>query len=62
MLNVAYNGFGREGCRALGAALGQNSTLKELDIRNNRVYMDDVGALLKGLEANTTLGTIRVSL
>jgi len=31
-LNISWNGFGVDGCRELGRALGENSTLEEIDL------------------------------
>ena len=60
-LNLSWNGFGQEGCLALGQAIKENRTLKELDIASNRLTVEAVGGLMKGLQENDGLTVLRVS-
>ena len=61
-LNLSWNGFGQAGCLALGQALKENRTLKELDIASNRLTVEAVGGLMKGLQENDGLNILRVSM
>ena len=60
-LQIAWNGFGFEGCAALGHALFHNSTLATLDLSNNRIHNPAMFELLSGILKNKALSTIRVS-
>jgi len=55
------NGFGMEGAKAMGQALTHNRTLLELDICNNRIPLNGVIAMAKGLNTSDSLATLRVS-
>ena len=61
ILNLSWNGFYLEGCRALVRTLQFNSTLEVLDLSNNRINRECLGHLVKGLAKNTTLHTLIVS-
>ena len=61
-LSVAWNGFGNDGVKALGGVLAENTSLQELDISCNRINMDGLGHLLKGLSSNEGLKVLRVSM
>jgi hypothetical protein len=58
--DLSFNGFHVPGCHALGEALAENMTLRELDISHNRVDIKAIGFILKGLQTNETLQCIRV--
>ena len=60
-LNISWNGFGKDGCSALGQALLGNVTLTELDVSCNRVDKQGVASLMRGLKGNEVLVTLRVS-
>lgn len=60
MLNLAWNGFANEGSNALGKALEKNRTLKSLDISNNRIGIDGIRVLIKGLKQNEGLSSLKV--
>ena len=59
-LNVAWNGFGREGAKALGESLPENKKLRMLDLTNNRIDPNGIALLCKGLKSNDTLEDLRV--
>ena len=61
-LNLSWNGFGQAGSLALGQALKENRTLIELDIASNRLTVEAVGGLMKGLQENDGLNILRVRL
>ena len=60
VLRVAWNGWYLEGCRALGKALGTNSTLVELDLGCNRINKDCLAAFLKDFKRNTSVEKLLV--
>ena len=60
-LNLSWNGFGQDGCLALGQAMKENRTLKELDVASNRLTVTAVGGLMKGIQENDGLLILRVS-
>ena len=57
---MAWNGFGYEGCAAMGWALNVNTTLQSLDLTCNRIHPPALFELLKGLEKNKMLSSIKV--
>ena len=59
-LNVSWNGFAKEGCAAMAQALVHNSTLQELNLTCNRIQQDAMAFLMKGLQKNDGLITLRV--
>jgi Ran GTPase-activating protein (RanGAP) involved in mRNA processing and transport len=59
-INVAWNGFGMEGCHEMGKALLKNKSLRELDLSSNRVSLDAFRQLLRGVGKNKTLKVLRV--
>ena len=59
-LNLAWNGFGYEGCAALARALHVNRTLVELDLTSNRIHTPALLELTKGLVLNNTLEILKV--
>lgn len=59
-LNVAWNGFGREGAKALGEALPENTKLRQLDLTNNRIDANGMAMFMVGLRTNETLEDLRV--
>ena len=59
-LNLAWNGFHEGGCRAMAKALTANTTLIDLDLTCNRIDVDCLAFLLKGLQNNGTLQVLRV--
>jgi len=59
-LNLAWNGFGYEGCVALARALHVNRTLVELDLTSNRIHTPALLELTKGLVLNNTLEILKV--
>lgn len=61
ILNLSWNGFYLEGCRALVRTLQLNTTLEVLDLSNNRINRECLGHLVKGLAKNTTLHSLIVS-
>lgn len=60
VLNLSWNGFGKEGAAGLGRALEENRTLLSLDVSNNRFGTDAVGYLIKGIQNNDGLKTLKV--
>ena len=60
ILNLAWNGFSEKGSRAMGEALAKNKCLQDLDLSSNRISMDATAFLVKGLQKNETLNTIKV--
>lgn len=60
-LNISWNGLGKDGAIGISKALTVNRTLLTLDITNNRFGAEDVGFIIKGLQQNETLRTIKVS-
>ncbi len=61
VLDLSWNGFGFEGCVAVAHMLQYNITLVELDLTNNRISPHALLELLKGLENNKKLATLRVT-
>ena len=59
-LNLAWNGFGADGCRALAKALEENNTLTELDLTNNRLGITSLEHIVEGLKKNTSLKSVKV--
>ena len=60
-MNFSWNGFGFEGCVALGQVLRSNSTLRVLDLTNNRIHPPALFQLLPGVCGNKTLSSLFVS-
>lgn len=60
-LNVSWNGFYLEGCKAISKALEINKTLQELDLSANRIDKECLDKLLTGLKKNKTLVVLKVS-
>ena len=61
VLDVSWNGFGFEGCAALGLALRENNTLEALNIACNRIHPPALYELLKGVIGNKSLLRLKVS-
>ncbi len=59
-LDLSWNGFHYDGCRALAKALSHNYTLRRLDLTSNRIDKLCLNELLKGLQKNETLMSIQV--
>ena len=59
-LDISFNGFGREGSKALSLALKKNRTLQELDLSYNRMVDEDIEVLAQGLMENEALKTLAV--
>ena len=59
-LILAWNGFGYEGSAAMGWALSVNTSLTSLDLTCNRIHPPALFELLKGLEKNKTLSSLKV--
>ena len=59
-LNVAWNGFYLDGCKALSKALKTNKTLEILDLTCNRIDYECLQELIKGLVHTRTLTTLKV--
>ena len=60
-LNVGWNGFAQEGCKALGTSLSRNSTLLSLNLTHNRIQDATLALLLRAFNRNTNLVTLKVS-
>ena len=60
-VDLAWNGFGFEGCVALSDALARNYVIEDLDISSNRINPPALMELVRGLALNKTLQAIRVS-
>ncbi|WAQ97931.1 LR74B-like protein, partial [Mya arenaria] len=60
-LLLAWNGFGYDGCSAMADALSQNTTLRTLDLTNNRIQSPTLVQLLPGLQRNKTLAVLKLS-
>ena len=58
--NLAWNGFGEEGGRAIADALAQQESLTELDISGNRISGDAAFLIAKALKTNEELRTLKV--
>lgn len=58
--NLSWNGFGEEGGLALADALLSNTTLKDLDISNNRLTYSVAAKLSKALLVNESLEKLKV--
>lgn len=58
---MAWNGFGKEGAKALGEALPENNKLRQLDLTNNRIDANGMALFMVGLKTNETLEDLRVS-
>ncbi|XP_053389633.1 leucine-rich repeat-containing protein 74A-like [Mercenaria mercenaria] len=61
-LNVAWNGFGKEGAKALGEALPENDSLTELDVTNNRINANGMALFMIGLRTNETLQSLKLGM
>lgn len=59
-VDLSWNGFGFEGCVALGDMLARNRTLKELDISSNRIHPPALLEVSRGLARNKTLQVLKV--
>ncbi|XP_070198567.1 leucine-rich repeat-containing protein 74A-like [Littorina saxatilis] len=59
-VDLAWNGFGFEGCVALSDTLARNHTLHDLDISSNRINPPALMELVKGLARNKTLKALRI--
>ncbi|KAH3717605.1 hypothetical protein DPMN_060398 [Dreissena polymorpha] len=46
----------------MGQALAENSTLKELDLTNNRINANGMALLMAGLKYNETLEVLKVGI
>jgi hypothetical protein len=60
-LNLAWNGFGAEGCMHLADNLPKNTTLLELNLTCNRIDRACLNSLLRGIGRNTSLIRLMVS-
>jgi hypothetical protein len=60
-LNLANNGIGNRGARALAEALKLNTHLARLDISGNNIDAEGAGALAEALEVSTTLEAIYIN-
>lgn len=61
-LDLSWNGYGKDECYILGKAIKENTTLKELDISNNRINTEAVGCIMEGIQVNDGIEILRVSL
>lgn len=62
VFNISWNGFALDSCMILGQSLKDNTMLRELDISHNGLDTAAMGGILKGVQGNETLTTLRVSL
>ena len=60
ILDISWNGFCGDSCKVLGSALKENGTLRELDLSYNRLDAEAVGGLMKGVQVNEILSTLKV--
>jgi Ran GTPase-activating protein (RanGAP) involved in mRNA processing and transport len=61
-LNLAWNGFGEDGAKAIAASLLRNKNIIELDLTNNRISPDGIKSIMNGVLKNDTLKILHVSL
>jgi hypothetical protein len=62
MLNLSWNGLGKEGCIALARSLPKNTSLQNLDLTNNRIDVVALPFLLHGLVRNTSIQSLNVTI
>jgi len=60
-LNLAWNGFYLEGCKALAKSLENNTSLQEIDLSSNRINKECLDKLFAGIKKNKTLQKLAVS-
>ena len=60
-MDLGWNGFSLEGCIALCSALASNTTLRHLELANNRINKECLVHLGMGLRQNTSLQYLGVS-
>lgn len=58
--NLSWNGFGEDGGLAIADALLSNTTLKDLDISNNRLTYPVAVRLSRALLTNDSLERLKV--
>ena len=61
-IDLAWNGFGYDGCVALSEALDKNNVLEVLDVSSNRISSSALMELLTGLSNNKALKVLKVRL
>ena len=59
-VDLSWNGFAVEGAEAINRLLGQNSTITDLDLTNNRFGDKSILKLLNGLKVNSGLQVLKV--
>ena len=59
-VNLSWNGFHLDGSKAVRSMLGENKTITELDLSCNRLDMECLREIIKGLSKNTTLSCLKV--
>ncbi|CAG5120177.1 unnamed protein product, partial [Candidula unifasciata] len=62
-LNLAFNAFNHGACKptqSLGTTLSGNSTLRSLDVSNNRLSDSDLFMVAKGIKKNETLEILKI--
>jgi len=59
-LNLRMNGFSMEGAQAMASALTVNRTLMELDLSANRIPLQGIVSISKGINTNEVLVSLKV--
>lgn len=59
--DLSWNGFGEDGGLAIADAMLSNTTLKDLDISNNRLTFPVAAKMAKALITNESLERLKVS-
>ena len=57
---MSWNGFAKDGGKAMGEALKENTKLTELDLTNNRIDANGMAMFMVGLKTNETLQRLKV--
>jgi len=60
-INLAWNGIGDVGARAVGGALKENSVLQFLDVSSNRIEFEGAKSLAEGIKENQTLRSLQLN-
>jgi len=59
-VNLSYNGLSDDGAAAMGRYVRANSTVRHIDVTNNRISAAGANAFATGLKKNDLIDTLRV--
>jgi hypothetical protein len=59
-LDISWNGFHLDGCKAVRSMLAKNQSLQQLNLSCNRLDKECLNELIKGLCKNSTLQKLEV--